>query len=78
MTIKLSNLKEIYKEEKNEIHYPLPLHLQKASKNLRYKKGNFPVAEKQAKEMISLPVHQYLKKKHLIYMVKKIKEFYKK
>ena len=61
-----------------KIHYPLPLHLQKASKNLKYRKGNFPVAEKQATQMISLPVHQYLEKKHLIYMVKKIKEFYNK
>lgn len=61
-----------------KIHYPLPLHLQKASKNLKYRKGSFPVAEKQATQMISLPVHQYLEKKHLVYMVKKIKEFYNK
>lgn len=61
-----------------KIHYPLPLHLQKASKNLKYRKGNFPIAEKQATQMISLPVHQYLEKKHLIYMVNKIKEFYEK
>jgi aminotransferase EvaB len=61
-----------------KIHYPLPLHFQKASKKLKYKKGSFPIAEKQAKEIMSLPVHQYLQKKQLIYMVNKIKEFYKK
>ena len=33
--------------------------------------------KKQAKELLTLPVHQYLKKNQLKYMVKKIKEFYK-
>ena len=65
MLIKLSNLKEIYKEEKNEIYKCIDRVL---------RSGNLILS----KEMISLPVHQYLKKKHLIYMVKKIKEFYKK
>ena len=60
-----------------KIHYPKPLHLQKPSKKLGYKKGDFLNAEKQAKELLTLPVHQYLKKNQLKYMVKKIKEFYK-
>jgi len=61
-----------------KIHYPLPLHLQKASKELKYKKGDFPIAEKQARSILTLPVHQYLQRKQLIYIVNKIKEFYKK
>ena len=60
-----------------KIHYPKPLHLQKPSKKLGYKKGDFLNAEKQAKELLTLPVHQYLKKNQLKYMVKKIKEFYR-
>ena len=60
-----------------KIHYPIPLHLQKASNNLNYKLGDFPIAEKQASELLTLPVHQYLKKKELQYIVKKIREFYK-
>jgi dTDP-4-amino-4,6-dideoxygalactose transaminase len=38
------------------IHYPLPIHLQEAYKNLEYKKGDFPIAEKMANEVLSLPI----------------------
>ena len=61
-----------------KIHYPIPLHLQKASKILGYKKGNFPEAEKQAKELLTLPVHQYLSKKQMNFIVQKIENFYNK
>ena len=60
-----------------KIHYPIPLHLQKAAKNLKYRKGSFPIAEKQAKKLITLPVHQYLNSSHMHYMIKKINQFYK-
>ena len=38
------------------IHYPIPLHLQKAYATFRYKSGNFPVTERVAAEIISLPM----------------------
>lgn len=38
------------------IHYPIPLHLQKAYAGLNYPKGSFPVAEKVAPEILSLPM----------------------
>ncbi len=38
------------------IHYPIPLHLQKAYSHLGYKAGDFPVAEKTAEEIVSLPM----------------------
>ncbi len=60
-----------------KIHYPKPLHLQKAAKKLKYKKGDFPVAEMQAKKLLTLPVHQFLSKKQLMSIVQNIKEFYK-
>jgi dTDP-4-amino-4,6-dideoxygalactose transaminase len=61
-----------------KIHYPIPLHLQKAAKNLNYRKGKFPEAEKQAKKLLTLPVHQYLSKRQLTSIVQNIKLFYKK
>jgi dTDP-4-amino-4,6-dideoxygalactose transaminase len=38
------------------IHYPIPLHLQNAYKSMGYQKGDFPVAEKVAPEIVSLPM----------------------
>ncbi len=38
------------------LHYPLPLHLQKAYEYLGYKEGDFPVSEKVASELLSLPM----------------------
>ena len=41
-----------------------------------YRKGDFPIAEKQATEMLTLPVHQYLNREQINIMIKKIKNFY--
>jgi dTDP-4-amino-4,6-dideoxygalactose transaminase len=42
------------------IHYPIPLHLQKAYAAMNYRKGDFPVTEKAAAEIISLPMFPQL------------------
>jgi dTDP-4-amino-4,6-dideoxygalactose transaminase len=42
------------------IHYPIPLHLQKAYRNLGYRTGDFPVSEKVASEILSLPMYPQL------------------
>ena len=59
-----------------KIHYPIPLHLQEAAASLGYKEGSFPIAESQAKKVITLPVHQFLNEDQLQYMVNCIAEFY--
>ena len=46
------------------IHYPIPLHLQKAYEGLGYREGEFPVAERVAKEILSLPMYPQLKVEH--------------
>jgi dTDP-4-amino-4,6-dideoxygalactose transaminase len=43
------------------VHYPIPLHLQKAYRGLGYKKGDFPVSEKIARQTVSLPMYPYIK-----------------
>jgi len=55
------------------IHYPIPLHLQKVYKPLGYKKGDFPIAEKVAQEIISLPMHPHLKNSQIKFIVEIIK-----
>jgi dTDP-4-amino-4,6-dideoxygalactose transaminase len=42
------------------IHYPIPLHLQKAYASLNYARGDFPVAERVAAEIVSLPMFPHL------------------
>jgi len=42
------------------IHYPIPLHLQKAYAGMNYRKGDFPATEKAAAEIVSLPMFPQL------------------
>ena len=41
-------------------YYSVPLHLQTVFKNLGHKEGDFPIAEKVAKQCLSLPMSPYL------------------
>ena len=59
------------------IHYPTPIHLQDASKYLGYKKGDFPVTEKQSKKILTLPVNNTLTSNQINYICEKINKFYK-
>ena len=60
-------------------HYPIPMHLQTPSKKIgNYKKGDFPFAEKLCNETISLPVHEFVTKNQIKYMIKNINDFYSK
>ncbi len=57
------------------IHYLKPIHLQKAYSHLRYKEGDFPVAEKVMKEILSLPIYPELTNERIEYVCDAIKEF---
>jgi dTDP-4-amino-4,6-dideoxygalactose transaminase len=57
------------------LHYPVPLHLQKAYEELGYKEGSFPVTEKVALEILSLPMFPELTEAQQRLVVEGIKEF---
>jgi dTDP-4-amino-4,6-dideoxygalactose transaminase len=57
------------------LHYPVPIHLQKAFKYLNYKKGDFPVTEQLAKKALSLPIYPELKIEDIKYICQTIKNF---
>ncbi|MBI2010395.1 MAG: DegT/DnrJ/EryC1/StrS family aminotransferase [Candidatus Chisholmbacteria bacterium] len=57
------------------IHYPTPIHLQPAYKHLGYKRGDFPITEKTAKRILSLPMFPELTDKEIHFVVQHIKQF---
>ncbi|MEI6556107.1 MAG: DegT/DnrJ/EryC1/StrS family aminotransferase [Paludibacter sp.] len=57
------------------VYYPVPLHLQKAYQDSRYKAGDFPVAEKLSECVMSLPMHTELTQDQLEYITKAVLEF---
>ncbi len=58
------------------IHYPIPLHLQHAFLDLELGKGSFPISEKVAEGIISLPIHPHITEAEIDFISDKIKEFY--
>jgi len=59
------------------IHYPIPLHLQVAFEDLKLGKGSFPVSEKVAEGIISLPMHPHITNEEIDFISDTIKKFYK-
>ena len=57
------------------IHYPIPVHLQKAYHNIGYKKGSLPIAERLAATVLSLPVWPGLKKSDIEIVSSLIRKF---
>jgi len=60
------------------LHYPLPVHLQKAYAHLGHKPGDFPVAEKAARECLSLPIYPELTDAQLQRVASAVKDFFRK
>ena len=79
-TIAVKNRDELrnYLKEKqigHDTYYPVPLHLQECYKFLGYKKGDLPVSEKKAEEVVSIPIYPELTEEEQKYVISTIKEF---
>ena len=72
-------LKKFLDENKigNAVHYPMPLHLQKVYASLGYKPGDFPVAEKASREVLSLPMFPELTDAQIQRVADVVKEFFR-
>lgn len=59
-----------------KVHYPIPLHLQKAAAGLGYKAGDFPVCEADCQSILTLPVHQHLTSDEIGFTIEQVRRFY--
>ena len=57
------------------VYYPIPLHSQKAYKDIRYKEEDFPVTNRLVKEVISLPMHTELDEEQINYITSEVIQF---
>ena len=60
-----------------KVHYPIPLHLQEAAVDLGYQPGDFPVCERQAAEILTIPAHQHIEPEQIAYVIETIYAFYR-
>lgn len=72
--VRVKNRDEVWKKMNDNgigagVHYPIPLHLQPAFKELGYKEGDFPVTEKITKEILSLPMYPELTREQIEFVV---------
>lgn len=57
------------------IHYPIPMHLQEAYRDLNFNEGSFQVAEKISKEVLSLPMWYGMKDEEIDYVIKVVNSY---
>lgn len=60
------------------IHYPAPIHLQPVARPLGYKAGDFPVTERQAGRILTLPVNQTLSREQIEAVAAAVNRFFAK
>jgi dTDP-4-amino-4,6-dideoxygalactose transaminase len=57
------------------IHYPIPMHMQEAYKDLNFKKGDFPIVEKISQEVLSIPMWYGMDDEKINYIIDKINDW---
>lgn len=60
-----------------KVHYPIPVYRQEGLAPFGYKEGDFPVTDRHALSMISLPAHDHLSDEQIDYMAEVVQEFYR-
>src|SRR5919201_2712400 len=60
-----------------QIHYPVPIHLQQSAEFLGYRKGDLPITERLADEVLSIPMYPELTDEHIDRVTTSIREFMK-
>lgn len=58
------------------MHYPVPVHLQRAYEDLGCRKGDLPVTEKVTGEILSLPMHPAVTRDGVLYVCGKVREYF--
>lgn len=58
------------------IHYPIPIHLQPAAAHLGHGRGAFPVTERQADQILTLPINQFLSAADISYICATAREYF--
>jgi len=61
-----------------KVHYPKPMYLQENLKYLKHKRGDFPITDEHTKKIITFPCDQHLSSKEINYVIRTVKNFYKK
>lgn len=56
-------------------HYPIPIHLQECYKDLGYKEGDYPIAEKISKTELSLPIYYGMTEEEISYVIESVNGF---
>ena len=59
-----------------KVHYPVPMYLQKALKNLNHNIGDFPVTDLHSKKIISFPCDQHLSQEEIDYVIQTVQSYY--
>jgi dTDP-4-amino-4,6-dideoxygalactose transaminase len=60
-----------------KVNYPIPIHLQPIGRQLGYEAGDFPVTERQARRIMSLPLYPELRDEEIDFVIDRVESFYR-